>query len=133
MNKNVLMATVAGGITLFMLGGLIYGLLLADLFANDAVSDEPIWWAVTLGQLLSAAFLTVVLRWKGVSSAKEGFRAGAMIGALTGLAFALMTYGTMDDVHTIATVIVDTVVTVVVYGIGGAVIATVLNRGGVEA
>ena len=99
MNKNALMATVAGGITLFILGGLIYGLLLADFFASDAVSDQPIWWAVTLGQLLSAAFLTVVLDWKGVSSAQEGFQAGAIIGALTGLAFALMMYGTTDGMH----------------------------------
>ncbi len=133
MNQNVVMATVAGGITLFILGGLIYGLLLADFFANDAVSDQPIWWAVTLGQLLSAAFLTVILGWKGVSSAQEGFQAGAIIGALAGLAFALMMYGTTDGMHTIATVIADTVITLVVYGIGGAVIATVLNRGAVEA
>lgn len=133
MNKNFLTATIAGGVTLFVLGFLIYGVLLADFFANDAVSAEPIWWAVTLGQLLSAAFLAVILGWKGVATGKEGFHAGAVVGALMGLAFGLMMYGTMDNVHTMATLIGDTVVSLVMYGTAGAVIATVLNRGGAEA
>ena len=124
-----LMATIAGGVTLGVLSALIYGVLLADFFANDAASAEPIMWAVTLGQLLSAAFLTIILGRKGVRSAKEGFQAGAIIGAVMGLAFGLMTYGTLDNVHTIPTLLGDTVVSLVVYGTGCAVIATILNRG----
>lgn len=133
MNKNFLIATIAGGVTLFVLGYLIYAVLLADFFANDAINPEPIMWAVTLGQLLSAAFLTIILGWKGVANAKEGFQAGATIGVVMGLAFGLMMYGTMVGMHTMATLIGDTVVSLVIYGIGGAVIATVLNRGAAEA
>ncbi len=129
MNKNFLMATIAGGVTLFVLGFLVYGVLLADFFANDAINPEPIMWAVTLGQLLSAAFLAIVLGWKGVASAKEGFGAGATIGAVMGLAFGLMMYGTMVGMHTMATLLGDTVVSAVVYGVAGAVIAMALNRG----
>ncbi len=133
MNKNFVMATIAGAVTLFVLGFLIYVVLLADFFANDAINPEPIMWAVTLGQLLSAAFLTIILGWKGVANAKEGFQAGATIGVVMGLAFGLMMYGTMVGMHTMATLIGDTVVSLVTYGIGGAVIATVLNRGSAEA
>ena len=133
MNKNFVMATIAGGITLFVLGFLLYAVLLADFFANDAINPEPIMWAVTLGQFLSAAFLTIILGWKGVTNAKEGFQAGAIIGAVMGLAYGLMMYGTMVGMHTIATLLGDTVVSLVVYGIGGAVIAVVLNRGAAEA
>ncbi len=133
MNKNFLMATIAGGVTLFVLGYLIYAVLLADFFANDAINPEPIMWAVTLGQFLSAALLTIILGWKGVANAKEGFHAGAIIGAVIGLAFGLMMYGTMVGMHTIATLLGDTVVSLVVYGVGGAVIAMVLNRGAAEA
>ena len=50
-----------------------------------------------------------------------------------GLAFGLMMYGTMVGMHTIATLLGDTVVSLVVYGVGGAVIAMVLNRGAAEA
>ncbi|MCY4647003.1 MAG: hypothetical protein OXE73_09020 [Gammaproteobacteria bacterium] len=133
MNKNFLMATIAGGVTLFVLGYLIYAVLLADFFANDAINPEPIMWAVTLGQFLSAAFLAIILAWKGVANAKEGFQAGAIIGAVMGLAYGLMMYGTMVGMHTIATLLGDTVVSLVVYGVGGAVIAMVLNRGAAEA
>ena len=133
MNKNFLMATIAGGVTLFVLSFLIYAVLLADFFANDAINPEPIMWAVTLGQFLSAAFLTIILGWKGVTNAKEGFQAGAIIGAVMGLAFGLMMYGAMVGMHTITTLLGDTVVSLVVYGIGGAVIALVLNRGSAEA
>ena len=48
-----------------------------DFFANDAINPEPIMWAVTVGQSLSGAFLTITLGWKGVANAKEGFQAGA--------------------------------------------------------
>ena len=133
MNKNFVMATIAGGITLWVLSFVIYGVLLADFFANDAINPEPIMWAVTLGQLLSAAFLTIILGWKGVANATEGFQAGAIIGAVMGLAFGLMMYGTMVGMHTMATLLGDTVVSLVVYGVGGAVIAMVLNRGAAEA
>lgn len=133
MNKNFLMATIAGGVTLFVLGYLIYAVLLADFFANDAINPEPVMWAVTLGQFLSAAFLAIILVWKGVANAKEGFQAGAIIGAVMGLAYGLMMYGTMVGMHTIATLLGDTVVSLVVYGVGGAVIAMVLNRGAAEA
>ena len=128
MNKSFFMATVAGGATLGILSAVIYGVLLADFFAAT-ISAEPIMWAVTLGQLLSAAFLTIILGWKGVGSAKDGFQAGAIIGIVMGLANGLMTYGRRDNVETIATLIGEAVVTLFVYGIGCAVIAIVLNRG----
>ena len=62
MNKNFLMATVAGGITLLVLAGLLYGLL-ADFFANDVERAVPVLWALILGELVYAAVLTVV--WVG--------------------------------------------------------------------
>ena len=89
MNKNFLLATVVGAVTLFVVGGFFYGLL-ADFFANDVSKAVPIWWALGLGELLFAAVLTVVLGWKGVASGKEGFQAGAVFGALLGLGMGLM-------------------------------------------
>ena len=67
MNKNFLIATVVGAVTLFVVGGVFYGVL-ADFFANDVSKAVPIWWALGLGELLYAAVLTLVLGWKGVAS-----------------------------------------------------------------
>ncbi len=129
MNRNFLLATVAGAVTLFVVGGFFYGFF-ADFFANDVSKPVPIWWALGLGELLFAAILTLVLGWKGVASGKEGFQAGALFGALLGLGMGLMGYATMEDVQTLATVCGHTLIGVVSNGAAGAVIARVLNRGG---
>ena len=103
MTRGFLLATVAGAVTLFVVGGALYGLL-EDFFANDVSRDVPVWWALGLGQLLHAAVLTLVLSWRGVVTGWEGLQAGALFGALLGLGMALMGYATMDDVQTLATV-----------------------------
>lgn len=128
MTRDFLLATVAGAVTLFVVGGVIYGLL-EDFFANDVARTVPVWWALGLGQLLHAAVLTLVLSWRGVVSGWEGFQAGAVFGALLGLGMALMGYATMDDVQTLATVGGHTLIGIVNNGTAGALIAVVLNRG----
>ena len=45
-------------------------------------------------------------------------------------AFTLTMMGTMDNMYTTATVTGDFVVSLVMYGIAGAVVAAVVNRGG---
>ena len=129
MNKNFLLATGAGAVTLLVLASLLYGVF-ADFFANDISKAVPIWWALVLAELLYAAVLTLALGWKGVANGKEGFQAGAVFGALMGMGMALMGYATMDDVQTLATVCGHTLIGVVSNGTAGAVIARVLNRGG---
>ena len=129
MTRNFLLATVAGAVTLFVVGGVFYGFL-EDFFANDVSRAVPVWWALGLGELLYAAVLTLVLSWRGVVSGWEGFQAGAVFGALLGLGMALMGYATMDDVQTLATVGGHTLIGIVNNGMAGALIAVVLNRGG---
>lgn len=129
MTRDFLLATVAGAVTLFVVGGVFYGFL-EDFFANEVSREMPVWWALGLGELLYAAVLTLVLSWRGVVSGWEGFQTGAVFGALLGLGMALMGYATMDDVQTLATVGGHTLIGVVNNGAAGALIAVVLNRGG---
>ena len=129
MNRNLLLAALAGGVTLLFLAGLFYGVL-EDLFANEVMRAAPIWWALLLSQFLQAAVLAVVLSWKGVADAREGLQAGAVFGGLLGLAMALMGYAAMEDVQTIATVFGHTLIGAVTNGGAGAVIGMVLRRGG---
>ena len=128
MTRNFLLATVAGAVTLFVVGGVFYGLL-EDFFATDVSRAVPVWWALGLGQLLFAAVLSIVLVWKGVVSGMEGFLAGAVFGALLGLGMALMGYAAMENVQTLATVGGHTLIGAVSNGTAGALIAVVLNRG----
>ena len=67
--KRFTTATLAGAVTLFVAGYLIYGLALADFYAANVGSatgvekDPPIWLYLVLGQLVFAAFVTLVLGW----------------------------------------------------------------------
>ena len=133
MRKNFLTATLAAGATLFVLGFVIYGLLLASFFDNEAMRAEPAMGPLVLGHLFLGAFVALILGWKGVENAKDGFKAGATAGFLMSGAFTLTMMGTMDNMYTTATVIGDCVVSLVMYGIAGAVVAAVVNRGGAQA
>lgn len=134
--QRFVIATVAGFITLFLLGFLAYGLLLADFFAASAgagiavMRDPPFLWAIALGELFAAALLTIVIgRWAGCRSAGEGARIAALFALLLGLSMGLTLYGVMDA-STVASMIVDVIVTTIRFAIAGAVIGAVLARGG---
>ncbi len=134
--KRFALATVAGGVTLFILGALIYGLALADFYAANAGSatgvlrEEPLFWSLAIGELAFAALLTLVLgRWAGVSSVGEGLKQGAIVGFLLALGINLITYGVMNTMNLTAA-LADVVVGTFRLGLAGAVIGAVLARSG---
>ncbi len=127
MNKKCIVATVAGGVAVFVLGFLFYGLLLADFFANDAMSETPSYLAIAGGSLASGALLALVLSWRAATGPGEAFKAGASVGVLVSLAVGLTMLGTTDGLATMATVLGDAVVSLVMYGGGALVVAKVLH------
>lgn len=129
MNQKCILATVAGGVTLFVLGFVIYGVLLADFFANDAMSEAPAYWAVAAGQLAGGALLALVLSWRAAGGPVEAFKAGAGVGLLFSLSMGLTMFGTTEGMYTVTTVVGDAVVSVVMYGIAGMVVAKILHDG----
>lgn len=133
MNKTI-MAIVAGAVTLFILGGLVYGALLAGFYeanlgsATGVAREVPIWWAVLVGELGFAALLTYVFRHGGISTASAGLRVGAIFGLLFGLALAFNLYG-VTNWSTVTVAFVEPLVTAVRVSLAGAVIGWVLGRG----
>lgn len=131
-NKNCILATLAAFATTFVLGFIIYQPVLGDfLAANTAegvIRENPVFWQIIVGQLCGAALLVTVLSWKGVASAADGAKGGAVFGALVSLFYGFMNLGTMNTT-TMNAVLVDAVVTVVMMGAAGAVGALVLKRG----
>ncbi len=129
MNQKCILATVAGGVTLFVLGFVIYGVLLADFFANDAMAEAPAYWAVAAGQLAGGALLALVLSWRAAGGPVEAFKAGGSVGLLFSLSMGLTMFGTTEGMYTVGTVVGDAVVSVVMYGIAGMVVAKILHDG----
>ena len=132
-NRFVL-ATLAGGIAVFMVGGLIYGVLTVSFFeanqgsAVGVMRATPDYVHLFLGQLVFGALLTVVIgKWAGQSGAGAGLRIGAAFGALLGFAMDLTMFG-VTNISNITATLVDPFFTMIQMGIGGAVVGAVLAK-----
>ena len=131
--KSFVLATVAGGVTLFVLGGLLYGLLLHDFFeshsAANTMRETPIWWALIIGELLLAALVTLIFgRWASISTPLGGLKAGAIIGLLLAAAINFTMFAVSTVFVDPTAGVVDAVVSAIRLGIGGAVIGLVLGK-----
>lgn len=134
--KKRILATLAGFVVFFLLGWLIYGMLMMDFYMNNAGTatgvqrgeSDMVWWALVLGNVLQSYFLVYIFgNWAKVTTFAGGMKAGATIGFILGLAFDLTMYGTTNISNLTAT-LVDPLVSTVMMGVTGGVIGAVLGR-----
>ena len=100
---KILRGTVFGGIVYFLLGWLVWGILLMDFLSanmNQCSSrppEEMVWWAIILSNLLMALLLTLILHWARAKSIIDGLKFGALFGLLYGsaLGFSFWSMSTM--------------------------------------
>ena len=129
-------ATMVGGIVSFLIGYLIWGMLFADFFANNAgtatgVMREPLNLPIVfVGTLFGAVLLTFIIgTWSKASDAGAGAKIGALVGLLVSLNIGLIQLGA-TNLHTTTSALVDPILSAVHGGIVGAVIAVVGARMG---
>ena len=128
MAMKILRGTIFGGITYFLVGWLVYGILLMNFFSSgmnqcaNRPMDEMIWWAMIVSNLAMALLLTLILNWKKASGIVDGLVTGAVFGALftTMIDFSFWSMSTLYS--NISTILVEIVVTAVIYGLVGLVI-----------
>ena len=134
--KNRILATLVGFVVLFMLGWLVYGMLLMDFYTSNTGSaigvmraeDEMIWWALILGNLFQAYLLVYIFgNWANITTFSDGLKAGAIIGLIMGLAFNLSMYGT-SNLMNMTSALVDPLVIAFNLAITGGVIGFMLGR-----
>ena len=133
--SKILLAAVAGTIVMFLLGWLVYGILLMDFFQNSSEmvegshKDPMIMWALVAGHFFYALLLAIIFgRWANISTFSTGAIAGSVIGFLLTVGIDLFMYSMMVG-HTLTTIVVDAIVSPIILGITGGVIALVLGRG----
>ena len=132
--KRLIIGTLVGAITLFVLGYLIWELAFADFFAANAGSatgverDPPLMWAVALGTVSYAALLTLAIGTRGGSATiVEGLKIGAIVGFLMWFGADFIIYG-FQNVSNLTATIADSLLELIHGGIAGAVIAAVLAK-----
>jgi hypothetical protein len=134
--KKRMMATLAGFIVYFMLGFIIYGVLLMDFYASHSgtatgvmrIDTDMQWWSLIAGNVVQAYLLVYIFgNWANITTFGGGLKAGAIIGFIMSLGISLNMYGT-TNVSDLTSTLVDPFVMAVMLGITGGVIGWVLGR-----
>jgi hypothetical protein len=134
--KKLLMGGIVGGILYFLLGYLIYGMLLMDFMKNhpgtalnvDRAQEEMRFMYLIIGNLLSGFLIAYIFIKSNVSTAASGFITGGIIGLLLSAGYDSTMYGVtniMSKTAIAADVAAGTVMTAIV----GAVVGVVLGMG----
>jgi hypothetical protein len=135
MNMRILVATVAGGVTLFLLGWLVYGVLLSDFMKTNMVQypglmKEPMPDMVPLvlaNLVLAALFAFVFDYWASIRTFMSGLIGGVVLMFLISLYFDLSALSFMNLMKGITPVIVDVVAATSIGAITGGVVGLVLG------
>ena len=131
--QRCVLGTVVGGIILFVLGYLIYGVAFAEFFRANAGTatgverEAPNFVALAVGQLLWGGLLALVLGWTRVSTIGAAVKTGAMVGLLMFLGIDLTLYAT-TNVSTLNAALVDAILGMILFAITAAAIAPVLGK-----
>jgi len=130
--KKFLTGGIVGAIVFFLLGYLVYGVLLADFMKTNAGSatgveremSQMIWWSLILGNLCIGFLLSYVLQRANASSASEAAGISAVVGLLMSSGHDFIMYAT-SNIANLTGVIADIAAFTVMSAISGAVIALV--------
>ena len=132
--KRLIIGTVVGAITLYILGYLIFDLAFAEFYAANAgsatglVKDPQVIWAIALGTLSYAALLAFAIGIRaGSTTIVEGVKIGAIVGFLMWFGADFIFYG-IFNISNLTLTFVDSLLELIRGGITGAVIATVLGQ-----
>ena len=136
MITRILVATLVGGIVMFGLGFLIYGVLLdafmkANMTAEAAklMKDPPNFVLIIVSNLVFAWILAFIFeRWAGIKTFATGLMAGAIIVFSMALAIDLQFAATMNLMNGFVPIVVDVLAATAMGAITGGVIGFVLGK-----
>ena len=133
MNNRVLLAALAGGVAFFLMGWLVWGILLMDMMREmcpgmaGMEKNPPDMLPLFLGNLVGGLLMAMLFsRWAGITSFMGGLIAGAWVSGLFALSLDLTFLGT-TTMMTPGGVALDVVANIIVGGVVGGVIGWVLG------
>lgn len=135
MLARLLAATVAGGIVFFVLGFIIYGLILEERVMRPnmntypgLMNEVPVWLPLILANMVSALLLAYIFeKWAGIRTFVGGMKGGAVVWFLISLSFQLMFLAFMNLSKNFIPNVADVVGSTVMGATGGGVIGQVLG------
>ncbi len=142
-NNKFFLAVIVGTVVSFLLGWVIYGMLLHSVMAdNCGVSkelaaqvfksmdkpDPQSLGIILVSNLFGALLLTTIAGWANARTLAAGAKVGAIVGLLTTLNFDLLWYG-MSNLYTPVEIAIDACAAMVMTALTTAVIAMILGKG----
>ncbi|MBK9478863.1 MAG: hypothetical protein IPO70_07390 [Bacteroidetes bacterium] len=132
--KKILLGSFAGAVTYFLLGWLIYGMLLMDYMTNSCPNipglnrneSEMLLWVMFISNLLSAFLMAYIFDLAKISGWMNGMKQGAIIGFIITAAFDTGMYA-MTFMLTKNWLMIDVLASTVMAAIVGAVVAAVMG------
>lgn len=134
MEAKIWKGTLIGGVVYFILGWLVYGMLLAGYLASNfnncanRPQEDMVWWAIIVSNLIYALFLTLFLKGSGATAIVDGLKIGALFGLLLSSTFDFSMYSMTTTFNDFTGLIVDVVVATALAAIVGMVIVLVWGK-----
>ena len=134
MNSKTFVGGLVAGITAFLLGWVIYGMLLMDYFSSNMVQyeglmkDPPELWAIAVAHLSWGLLLAYVFNASSVNSIGKGMVCGALVFFLITLGTDFMFYAQMN-LFNLQLLCIDVLISLVMGGLVGAVLGWWFGRG----
>ena len=135
MNTKMLVAGLMGGVGFFLLGWLLYGMLLMDTmsqYSNAAcmrAEEDMSFPLLVVGNLIQGFLVAYIFsQWASISTFATGLQRGALIGFLLSLAMNCIWYATSTVMTEFTGAIIDVVVVTVMWGIVGGIVGWWLGR-----
>jgi len=132
--QKLAIGSVVGGIVLFVLGYIIFDVLVADFYAANAgaaavgLREPQLYWAIALASLGYGALVTCMIGTGAAASTPiGGLKAGAIAGGLLWFTTDFTVYGYLD-LWNLTVTVVDIVLETVRAAVAGAVVAVVLAK-----
>ena len=129
--KRLAIGTVAGGIAMFVVGYLIWDILLdywnGAFDAAGVAREAQLLWVNALSHVPAAALITLAIERGGSSTIGGGVKIGAIVGFLVWSSVDLAFYAN-TTIFDLTAICVDSLLASVHFAIGGGVIAAVLGR-----
>jgi hypothetical protein len=132
--NKILIAGIAGGVTFFILGWLIYGIILSAYMqsqSNPAIMRpmaEMKWWALILSNLTQGFLVAIIYGWANVRTLSSGAGKGAILGLILAISMDLGLYSMYTLFSGLSPVVIDTIASVVMFALTGTVVGWIYSR-----
>jgi len=134
MNAKMLIAGVLGGLAFFLLGWLIYGIILADSMEGGAcmrAHDAMLLHWILIGNLFTGIAISYAFSKMGsVTTFGSGAMTGGIFGLLLVVGWDSLMYGTSTMMENPNLILMDAIMAAVMWAIGGGIVAWWLGRDG---